>query len=278
MLHYRHRAIVLMSLGIIAWVVPACRDDAARARAPADAIPPKVTVQGGSVEVGTAMTVLRRQEDVAGFAISVEPTTVAQFRMCVAAGVCSAPEVTLGTCGTLRGADGATYSDDPAYNSLPLTCASVAQAKQYCDWVGGRLPRLNEWVLAARGATVQRFSWGAAPPTCDRVARRAFLATDPSTCCDAKCDALGAVVGQRPNGASSSGLQDVLITRGELLSAQESSPYPACASPREACAIIGLVPGGIDHVIGAPINESALSIAGDAAAVGFRCAWEGTAQ
>lgn len=270
--------LYVVAFGLSASAVVACRDDAARAHAPADAIPAKVTVQGGQVEVGTAMTLPRANVDVGAFDISATPTTVAQYRRCVSAGVCSAPSVTLGTCATGRGVDGATYSDDSADDKLPLTCASAEQAKQFCDWVGGRLPHLDEWLLAARGTTTRRFSWGNAPSTCDVIARRAFFATEPALCCDPQCDGQNTIVGQHVAGAGPSGLQDALLTRGELLAAQESSVFTACAAPNEVCAVIGLVPGGIDNVIGAPTSEKTLAIAPNMTALGFRCVWEGAGQ
>jgi formylglycine-generating enzyme required for sulfatase activity len=235
-------------------------------------VPERVSVEGGSVEIGTAMTTLRTQAQLSSFAVSKLPTTVAQYGQCVSAGVCSAPDVKLGTCGTMQGIDGATYSHDPAADALPVTCTSVEQAKQYCDWVGGHLAKLGEWLLAARGQTTRRFAWGSDGPTCDRIARRAFLVTDSTACCDNSCDTH---VGTHPSGASPSGMQDVLLTRGELVLAQDDSPFASCGTSHNACAVVGLVPGGIDHVIGAPVSEAALSISRNVAALGFRCAWEG---
>ncbi|MBX3471654.1 MAG: protein kinase [Planctomycetes bacterium] len=47
--------------------------------------------------------------------------------------------------------------DEPAFNVLP------AEAQEYCDWAGLRLPTLLEWTYAAAGKDGHRYPWGPGP-------------------------------------------------------------------------------------------------------------------
>jgi formylglycine-generating enzyme required for sulfatase activity len=42
----------------------------------------------------------------------------------------------------------------------PVTQISGADAEAYCRWVGGRLPSLDEWEVAARAGSLARWPWG----------------------------------------------------------------------------------------------------------------------
>jgi len=56
------------------------------------------------------------------------------------------------------------YSEIPGKNdTLPMNCATVAEAMAFCSWDGGRLPTETEWNYAAAGGDEQRvFPWGGA--------------------------------------------------------------------------------------------------------------------
>lgn len=43
----------------------------------------------------------------------------------------------------------------------PVTQISGGDAEAYCKWVGGRLPTLDEWEVAARAGSAARWPWGA---------------------------------------------------------------------------------------------------------------------
>jgi formylglycine-generating enzyme len=47
-----------------------------------------------------------------------------------------------------------------ALTNHPVTQISGADAEAYCRWVGGRLPTLDEWEVAARAGAVTRWPWG----------------------------------------------------------------------------------------------------------------------
>ena len=51
----------------------------------------------------------------------------------------------------------------------PAAYMSSRQAKDYCAWVGGRLPRDDEWLLAAAGQKARRYPWGDTGAVCRRA-------------------------------------------------------------------------------------------------------------
>ncbi len=43
----------------------------------------------------------------------------------------------------------------------PVTQISGEDARAYCKWIGGRLPNISEWEIAARAGVKTRYPWGA---------------------------------------------------------------------------------------------------------------------
>lgn len=175
--------------------------------------------------------------------------------------------------------DAGANAADVVDTQMPLTCAGTKAAQSYCQWLGGRLPTLPEFLLASRGPEPRRFPYGGRP-TCDqhplsRVQGQAPAAQEDLTAAKLAChdgSASNFRVGQRPGATSPAGLQDVLLTRGELLGPDAESSFGACAPPREGCVAHGLEPGALDGV--EPVLNHGKEI-GEETRVpyGFRCAW-----
>lgn len=55
------------------------------------------------------------------------------------------------------GGDGPKADEMPDH---PVTQISGADAEAYCKWVGGRLPTLDEWEVAARAGVQSKWPWG----------------------------------------------------------------------------------------------------------------------
>ena len=73
--------------------------------------------------------------------------TVADYRTCVTAQVCTAPVT--GAFGT----QGWVCSYGTGKDNHPVTCVTKTQAEAFCTWMGRRLPTEVEWEFAALGKT-----------------------------------------------------------------------------------------------------------------------------
>ena len=93
------------------------------------------------------------------YSIDAREVSVAEYRECVEAGICSSSYFS----------DHTVKSDcsyDGGNDALPMNCVSPHGAELYCAWRGkqsgrvSRLPTEAEWEKAARGDRGQRYSWG----------------------------------------------------------------------------------------------------------------------
>ena len=141
---------------------------------------------------------------VAAFCIDRLEVTTADYRACVARGVCT-PTGGSSTCnepGTERG-------------QHPINCVSHPQAEAYCRQRGARLPTEAEWEYAARGTDGRRYPWGNAPPTRSRAWSSLGGRLQTHT----------APVGQRRAGASPFGVEDMAGNVCELVAGLWSPRY-----------------------------------------------------
>jgi hypothetical protein len=258
-----------------------------------DQIPDRVTVAGGNVEVGYGLGGKIGDAQVDDFRIGKTLVTVGHYRECVAASCCAPPGDDRVTCrqrvappraskeelaDKLRAisanhhvratiVSGPTYSEDPADALLPVTCATPEDAAGYCAWVGGRLATPEEWLLAARGPQIHRYSWGDDPATC---------AQHPSARdCPLPADPIAAFSVGNHEAKSPSGVVDVLLTPTELVMATVDSKALGCQGRVGTCRVGSFSdPAAIDMMWSTtPGSKGGQGIL--AATYGFRCVWEG---
>jgi formylglycine-generating enzyme required for sulfatase activity len=79
------------------------------------------------------------------------PVTNALYALCVKAGECREPTN--------------NHWHTVEYAAHPVTNVDWFQAKDYAQWVGGRLPTEAEWEKACRGTDARLYPWGNMAPT-----------------------------------------------------------------------------------------------------------------
>ena len=154
-----------------------------------------------------------------------------QYKACVDAGACSPPHEADGLCllyssGTWeRSPLPATFQGD----NQPVVCVSFEQAREFSEWVGGRLPSEAEWEYAARSAGKDwKYPWGNDAPTCTKALMRDC--SDPS---------LGALVCSRPAGSTLQGLCDMAGSAWEWVEDSYHDSYVGAPTDGSAWEVAG---------------------------------------
>ncbi|HEX2679402.1 MAG TPA: SUMF1/EgtB/PvdO family nonheme iron enzyme [Polyangiales bacterium] len=235
-------------------------------------------VTQADLSYGFAKGLLRSAMMVPSFKITKHPITRAEYDDCVGAGVCTKNKqegCSADAYGRLSG-----HSVDRAKS--PVSCVTPTQARTYCEWIGGRLPSMPEWMLAARGPLPAQYAWGESPPTCQQHPRAAeVLGAFPTQAMAEEAGCAPAtetplVVGEYAQGAAASGMQDVLLTPGELVATRRDDEQEGCASDLDACFVYGREPASIEAAY--PLSKTAEGAARKASlsphVYGFRCVVE----
>ena len=122
-----------------------------------------VTIPGGSFTMGAddvgPDARPRHRVAVRTFQMAKTLVTVEQYKACVDAGACAAPNTgafcNWGQTGRER---------------HPINCVDWNQAQAFSSWAGGRLPSEAEWEYAARSAGKDwKYPWGDEHATCERA-------------------------------------------------------------------------------------------------------------
>ncbi|MBI5245276.1 MAG: SUMF1/EgtB/PvdO family nonheme iron enzyme [Elusimicrobia bacterium] len=120
-----------------------------------------VRIPGGSFRMGTGNgdEGPAHQVAVKPFQMAKTEVTVAQYKACVDAGGCTAPDTGKYCNWGVSGRE-----------NHPVNCVDWNQAKKFSEWAGGRLPSEAEWEYAARSAGKDReYPWGDEDATCERA-------------------------------------------------------------------------------------------------------------
>jgi formylglycine-generating enzyme required for sulfatase activity len=239
----------------------------------------RTSIPASVVTVGFGKGRLRQDTRLEGFEISKVPVVLDEFNSCISAGACSAASLV----GVGEVPEEVDTGQEAALVSQPEAGAA------FCAWVGAKLPTLEQWLLAGRGPSVQRFSWGDQLGGCEQHAGAMNVHVEPgaspgdrvrsvrlgSPCANTATRTLQ--VGVHPLGASRFGVEDVLMASSELLRKNEENLFPACRGAEGECSVYGISPGAIDFVRSADVAERGdqESVKVSSAQYAFRCVWKG---
>ena len=174
--------------------------------------------EGGSVERPEHVVTL------SAYQIDRHEVTNVEYRLCEAAGACTAPE-------SLNSHTRLGYHTAAAYDDYPVIYVNWVQSGAYCAWAGKRLPTEAEWEKAARGGCEvvapstcgpedeRTYPWGETPPMCSLA--NYYVAFY----CVGDTDAVGA----RPAGDSPYGAHDMAGNVLEWVADWYSLDYSWCA-------------------------------------------------
>ena len=118
-----------------------------------------------------ANEVPQRKIHLDAFFIDKTEVTVAAYRKCVQAGVCSDKGLTQSAPHDFGDSVKKPLCnwDMPRRDQHPMNNVTWFQADDYCKWAGKRLPTSAEFEKASRGTKGQIYPWGNDKPTCERA-------------------------------------------------------------------------------------------------------------
>ena len=173
--------------------------------------------------------------EVAAFEVDATEVTCEQWLSCVTAQKC--PAVANGEPGQ------------------PIVGVTPEQARSFCTFRAGRLPRLNERMAMAAGASSRRFPWGQTGLVC----RRANFGVVTGPCAEAGSQP--DIAGSHPDGQSPEGVFDLSGNVAELTLDAAGKAWACGGSFRSQTAL--------------ELKSWACSLSTSPADdIGFRCAYE----
>ena len=175
-----------------------------------------ITIEGGTFMMGSESGDSNERPvhmvTVPTFQMMRAEITVAQYRACVNAGVCSTPYA-----GWVK--HGYTWSSNPSdQEDHPINGVSWRQLMEFAAWVGARLPTEAEWEYAARsqGRDIT-YPWGDESPTCS-LAQKSGCGGDTVPVCS------------KPAGNTEQGLCDMAGNVWEWVQDEYHSSYEGAPS------------------------------------------------
>ena len=177
--------------------------------------------------------------EVRSFQLTRSEVTVAQYRACMDAGVCSDPSP--------RGWRDCNW-EVSGRDDHPINCVSWHQAEKFAQWAsengnaGARLPSEAEWEYAARsGGKSWSYPWGNEEPSCSHVVTKLSEGGDG-------CEAKGTLpVCSKPEGNTEHGVCDMSGNVYEMLQDcwhDNYSSAPADGSSWECSSSYRVIRGG----------------------------------
>jgi len=165
---------------------------------------------------------LLRARHLPEFYIDRTEVTVEAFERCVAAGKCAAPIPTEHCT-----ADAMNWGK-PERSVHPINCVKPQQAAKFCAYRRMHLPTEHQLEKASRGTDGRVYSWGDAPPDCERAVIAHSIA-DASEGCGKRSTW---AVGSRPDGASPYGVLDLIGNVAEFATDGEGPLDPTAISDK----------------------------------------------
>ena len=144
----------------------------------------------------------------------------------------------------------------PGEPGAPVTGVTPVEAGRFCRFVGGRLPRGDEWMLAAAGEEGRRFPWGQTGLVC----RRAAFGLEVGPCGVGGKSA--ELAGMRPAGATPDGIRDLAGNVAEW-TAEPGGRYVARGGSFRSRRAGELKTWALEERAAEPADD-----------VGFRCAYD----